>query len=68
MDNGIDMNNSETTVTTKQLAQKWNISKWTIYRLVKEGKISPIIGLRTKGWMFKSSDLDYLANIRLQDR
>jgi excisionase family DNA binding protein len=53
------------TLTTQELAEAWNISKWTIYSLVKDGKISPIIGLKTKGWRFKLSDLEDLAEQRL---
>lgn len=42
-------------LTTKQAASEWNISKKAIYRMVKEGKLRPIIGF--KSWMFQSNDI-----------
>jgi excisionase family DNA binding protein len=53
------------TLTTQQLAEAWNISRWTIYALVRDGKIKPIVGLRTKGWRFRITDLEQLADERL---
>jgi excisionase family DNA binding protein len=59
------MKNEARTLTTQQLAEAWNISRWTIYTLVKDGRLRPIVGLRTKGWRFKMTDLEVLADERL---
>jgi predicted site-specific integrase-resolvase len=42
-------------LTTEEAAREWNISKKAIYRLVRDGKLRPIIGF--KSWMFEHRDL-----------
>ena len=42
-------------LTTEEAAREWNISKKAIYRLVRDGKLRPIIGF--KSWMFERQDL-----------
>lgn len=43
--------------TTKQAAALWGISRWTIYDLVKAGRLKPIIGIDSK-WRWKADDLE----------
>lgn len=43
-------------LTTEEAASEWSIPKKAIYRLVREGKLRPIIGL--KSWRFKIWDID----------
>lgn len=43
-------------LTTKEAAEKWGVSKWTIYDWVKDGKIRPIVGM--KSWRFLETDIN----------
>jgi len=43
-------------LTTKQAAEKWGLSVWTVRRFVHEGKLRPIIG--TRSWLFKPEDIE----------
>ena len=42
---------------TNQAAELWGISRWTIYELVKTGRLKPIIGIGSK-WRWKEDDLE----------
>jgi excisionase family DNA binding protein len=42
-------------LTTKEAAEAWGISRWSIYDLVKQGKIRPIVGF--KSWRFTGREL-----------
>jgi excisionase family DNA binding protein len=50
----------EQLLTIKQAADYINISRWTIYKLIKDGTVKPIIGngsVKFKGFRFKRADL-----------
>ena len=51
-------------LNTNNAAKAWGISRWTLYKLVKAGKISPIFGFG-KGWKFQLSDWDEIDFPRL---
>jgi len=44
-------------LTTNQAAAHWGISRWTIYDLVRDGRLKPIIGLNSK-WRWRANDLE----------
>jgi excisionase family DNA binding protein len=44
-------------ITTEEAAVLWGISKWTIFDLVKKGKLRPIISLG-KGFKWRVNDID----------
>lgn len=52
-------------LTTKQATEEWGITKWTIYRLVEEGKLKPVLGLSRRDFYFLASDFDALVSRRL---
>lgn len=41
---------------TSEAAEAWNVSKWAIYRWVKEGRLKPFKGF--KEWRFLESDIN----------
>jgi hypothetical protein len=50
--------------TTQQVADLWNISRWTVFALVKKGEIRPIVGIG-KGWMWDGTELGMVKFERL---
>ena len=57
------MNNTNKILKINQAAEYLGISKWTIYKLVKEGRIRPIIEMKSFCFTFK--DLDSIKWRRL---
>lgn len=53
-ENGVKMNGK--LLTTKEAAESWGISRWTVYDLVKQGKLRPIVGM--KSWRFVGDELE----------
>jgi predicted site-specific integrase-resolvase len=51
-------------LSTQQAADAWGISRWSLYDLVKAGKIRPIVGMG-KGWKFFISDINPIDMERL---
>lgn len=45
-----------------QVATLWGISRWTIYAMIKKGKVKPIVGIG-KGYKWKG---DELANVEFE--
>lgn len=44
-------------LTTAEAAKAWNVSRKSIYRWVREGRIKPLVaGL--KGWRFRPGDVE----------
>ncbi len=41
---------------TKQVAALWGISRWTIFAMVKNGQLRPIVGIG-KGWKWAGDEL-----------
>jgi excisionase family DNA binding protein len=48
--------NTKRLLTTEEAARDWGISKKAIYRMVREGKIRPFVGL--KSWRFDPADFN----------
>jgi excisionase family DNA binding protein len=44
-------------LTTDEAAALWGISRWTIFDLVRKGKLRPITNLG-KGWKWQVSDIN----------
>ncbi len=51
-------------LTTREAASLWNISRWTVFALVKKGDIRPIVGVG-KGWRFIGDELNSVSFERL---
>jgi hypothetical protein len=51
-------------LTTNAVAGKWGLSKWTIYRLVKQGRLKPVTGL-SKGWLFTGNEINSIELTRI---
>lgn len=45
-------------LTTKEAAEKWGISVWTLREMVKRGEIKRVMGLRTKEFRFRPHAFD----------
>jgi len=51
-------NENRRLLTTKEAAEAWGISLWTLREMVKRSEIKRVMGLRTKQFMFKPDAFD----------
>jgi hypothetical protein len=50
--------------STREISKKWGLSRNAIFRLVREGKIRPIIGIG-RGFLWTGEEIDGLVLERL---
>ena len=55
-DGGMKTNEAKKLLTMKQFCEMNGVSRWTVYRLINEGKIRPVIGMG-KGFRFTGGEL-----------